>query len=72
MGVLASDEKHRKEIVDNDGIYYVILSAKLNINKPKLVKTALGCLINLTSTQENKEVIAKDASYYQLIYTVLD
>ena len=42
------------------------------MNKPKIVKTALGCLINLASTNENKEVIAKDASYYQLVYTVLD
>jgi hypothetical protein len=50
----------------------VILSAKLNINKPKIVKTALGCLINLASSSENKEMIAKDASYYQLIYSVLD
>ena len=49
LGVLAADDNHRKEIVQNNGIYYVIISAKLNINKPKIIKTALGCLINLAS-----------------------
>lgn len=72
LGVLAAEEKHRKEIVENNGIIQIILSAKLNINKPKIVKTALGCLINLASSNENRELIAKDASYYQLIYSVLD
>ena len=72
LGVLAVEDKHRKEIVDNNGIEQVIMSAKLNFNKPKIIKTALGCLINLASSDDNKEMIAKDAGYYQLIYTVLE
>lgn len=48
------------------------MSAKLNINKPKIIKTALGCLINLASGSDNKELIAKDATYYQLLYSVLN
>ena len=64
MGALAADANHRKEIVNNNGIYYVIISARLNINKPKIIKTALGCLINLASQAENKEIIAKDAAFY--------
>lgn len=62
--MLAVEENHKKEITDNEGIQLVILSAKLNINKPKIIKTALGCLINLASSNENKEVISKDASFY--------
>eukprot|EP00347_Sterkiella_histriomuscorum_P018804 403344113 len=72
LGVLAVDETHRKEILENDGIALVIQSSKLNINKPKIIKTALGCLINFASSNESKESICQDASFYQLIYTVLD
>lgn len=50
LGVLAVDEGHRKEIAENEGIPLVIQSALLNINKPKIIKTALGCLINLASS----------------------
>ena len=64
MGALAVDEIHRNEIVKNNGIYQVILSAKLNINKPKIIKTAIGCLINLAQSYENKDVMAKEANYY--------
>mmetsp|Transcript_19514 Transcript_19514/g.18638 ORF Transcript_19514/g.18638 Transcript_19514/m.18638 type:complete len:138 (-) Transcript_19514:640-1053(-) len=49
LGVLAANENHRKEIVSSNGIYFVIVSAKINVNKPKIIKTALGCLINLAS-----------------------
>lgn len=47
LGVLAVEDIHRKEIFENDGVANVILSAKYNLNKPKIIKTALGCLINL-------------------------
>ena len=51
LGVLAVEEKHRQEIVDNNqGLSLVVTAAKLNLNKPKIVKTTLGCLINLAST----------------------
>ena len=72
LGVLAVEETHRKEITENDGLQLIIMSAKLNINKPKIIKTALGCLINMASTEDNKDLISKDASFYQLIYSVLD
>ena len=36
----------------------------ININKPKIIKTGLGCLINLATTEGNKEALAKDASFY--------
>ena len=41
-----------------------MMSAKLNVNKPKIVKTALGCLINLAATQESKEALVKEPLYY--------
>jgi hypothetical protein len=59
LGVIASHGKlvkliqlegHRKEIVNNDGLHLVIECSKLNINKPKILKTALGCLINLAAS----------------------
>ena len=40
------------------------MSAMINLNKPKIIKTALGCLINLANTIDNKEALAKDASFY--------
>ena len=40
------------------------MSCKLNLDKPKIIKTGMGCLINLASCAENKEIIAKDAAYY--------
>ena len=64
LGVLAANETHRKEISQNNGSFFVIHSAKLNINKPKLIKTALGCLINLSQNGENKESLGKDAAFY--------
>jgi len=41
-------------------MYQVVISAKLNVNRPKIVKTALGCLINFSAQKENKEDLAKD------------
>ena len=64
LGVLAVGEKHRKEIMDNEGISLVIQSALLNVNKPKIIKTALGCLINLASSQDTKDTISKEATFY--------
>jgi hypothetical protein len=72
LGVLAANQQHREEISQNEGIYYTIMSIRLNLNKPKIIKTGLGVLINLSVMQENKELISTDATYYQLIYQILD
>lgn len=48
------------------------MSAKLNLNKPKVLKTALGCLINLSTMNESKEGLGMDPTYYQVIYTVIE
>lgn len=72
LGVLAVDAAHRKEVLENDGAAHVVMSARLHLNKPKLVKTALGCLINLAQDDGAKDHMSKSASFYFVIYTVLD
>lgn len=48
------------------------MSIRLNLNKPKIIKTGLGVLINLSVEESNKEILATDPTFYQLLYQVLD
>lgn len=64
IGVLASESKNRDVILNNKGIQLVVYCGKLNINKPKIVKTALGCLTNLSTSNESKAILATEPAFY--------
>ena len=67
LGVLASDPANREALASNT-VSHVLAIAKANMGHAKLLKTSLGCLINIASTQS----LARDPNFYQILYTVLD
>jgi hypothetical protein len=71
LGVLAAKEVHREQIEKDRGVYYVLVSVLLNLDKPKVVKTGLGVLINLSLSSESKELMATTPQFYQVLYQVL-
>ena len=72
LGMLASSQEHREALLTQDIITNVLKAARAHIGNAKLLKTALGCLINLTAGKESQETLTKDPSFYQILYTVIE
>ena len=60
LGMLASSQEHREALLTQDIITNVLKAARAHIGNAKLLKTALGCLINLTAGKESQETLTKD------------
>ncbi len=52
IGMLATLPDHRSALVSLGLLNNVLVAARTHIGEPKVVKTALGCLVNLTGSKD--------------------
>mmetsp|Transcript_57429 Transcript_57429/g.65514 ORF Transcript_57429/g.65514 Transcript_57429/m.65514 type:complete len:659 (-) Transcript_57429:153-2129(-) len=72
IGALASEKSHCLEIGKNGGVEIVVNSALKYFKDPKIIKTSLGSLINLSSQEENRKIISRTKTFYLLIYYTIE
>jgi hypothetical protein len=72
LGNIVKDEIHSKPFIEKN-LHLVLIDLKLSqCHFPKLLKNTIGALINLTTSNEIRENMAKVAAFIQSIYIVLD
>ena len=79
MGELAAEPEHREALIAGaDVVFDVLQAARQNFAHPKLMKTALGCLINFSAENpggaghNGADLLSREPCFYQVIYSILD
>eukprot|EP01016_Furgasonia_blochmanni_P005598 TRINITY_DN1218_c0_g1_i10.p1 TRINITY_DN1218_c0_g1~~TRINITY_DN1218_c0_g1_i10.p1 ORF type:complete len:388 (-),score=145.19 TRINITY_DN1218_c0_g1_i10:99-1175(-) len=72
LGNLSLDERICLDVLNKAFLTYILRISLEYFDNPKIIKTTLGCLINMTATMKARDSLAKEKDFYILLFNILE